>query len=183
MFHRVKHRDEVVALVGRIAREREVTRMVAWSARALGWDITADLRAHGFEAVVMPHDTIGEHEEPQLRSLIARAGIGITGVDLAVAETGTLILVSGRGKPRSTSLLPDYHIAIFGRDQLVESLEHAGVFLEWLHSDSDQTMDGAMINFITGPSRTADIELTLTRGVHGPREVHAVFVDASDQMR
>jgi L-lactate dehydrogenase complex protein LldG len=79
-------------------------------------------------------------------------------------------------------LLPDVHVAVFGRDRLLETLEQVGIMLEALHVDPDHTMSGAMsgamINFITGPSRTADIELTLTRGVHGPKEVHAVFVEA-----
>jgi L-lactate dehydrogenase complex protein LldG len=101
----------------------------------------------------------------------------VTGCDFALAETGTLILVSGSGRPRSTSLLPDTHVAVFGRDRLVESLEQVGILLEALHVDPALSMSGAMINFITGPSRTADIELTLTRGVHGPKEVHAIFVE------
>ena len=69
------------------------------------------------------------------------------------------------------------HVAVFGRERLVETLEQVGVMLEALHVDPEGSMSGAMINFITGPSRTADIELTLTRGVHGPKEVHAIFVE------
>jgi L-lactate dehydrogenase complex protein LldG len=112
------------------------------------------------------------------RTDAAAAQLGVTGADLVLAETGTLILLSGAGRPRSTSLLPDVHVAVFGRDRLLESLEQVGVMLEALHVDPDRAMSGAMINFITGPSRTADIELTLTRGVHGPKEVHAIFVEA-----
>ena len=81
---------------------------------------------------------------------------------------------AGRGRPRCC---PPTHVAVFDRRRLIESLEQVGVMLEALHADPARTMSGAVINFITGPSRTADIELTLTRGVHGPKEVHAVFVD------
>jgi L-lactate dehydrogenase complex protein LldG len=101
----------------------------------------------------------------------------VTGVDLAVAETGTLVVVSGAGRPRSASLLPPCHVAVFDREPLVESLSQAGLVLEAWHDGPVPPWRGASINFITGPSRTADIELTLTRGVHGPREVHAVFVE------
>ena len=78
---------------------------------------------------------------------------------------------------RSTSLLPPYHVAVFDRDALVESLTQVGVFLEAWHDGEPAPWCGGAINVITGPSRTADIELTLTRGVHGPKEVHAIFVD------
>jgi L-lactate dehydrogenase complex protein LldG len=88
-----------------------------------------------------------------------------------------MILVSGAGRPRSTSLLPPCHVALFDRTALVESLRQVGVFLEAWHADGQAPAAGAAINFITGPSRTADIELTLTRGVHGPKEVHAIFVE------
>ena len=119
----------------------------------------------------------GAAERERLRTVAARADFGLTGVDLAVAETGTLVLVSGSGRPRSTSLLPPCHIAVFDRTALVESLQQVGVFLEAWHGDGAAPSGGASINFITGPSRTADIELTLTRGVHGPKEVHAIFVE------
>ncbi len=102
----------------------------------------------------------------------------MTGADLAVGETGSLVVFSGAGKPRSTSLLPPFHVAIFGKGSLVETLEQAGVIFEALHQDLGRNFSGASITFISGPSRTADIELTLTRGVHGPKEVHAIFVES-----
>ena len=91
-----------------------------------------------------------------------------------------MILRSGQGRPRSTSLLRATHVAVFDRTALVESLAQVGVLLEaWHAADASDAAGeaGAVINFITGPSRTADIELTLTRGVHGPKEVHAIFVE------
>ena len=109
--------------------------------------------------------------------MIAHADVGVTGVDLAIAETGTLVMRSAAGRPRSTSLLPPCHVALFGRAALVETLAQVGIALEAWHDGPAADSEGAVINFVTGPSRTADIELTLTRGVHGPKEVHAIFVD------
>jgi len=116
-------------------------------------------------------------QRDRLRAVVAEADLGLTGADLAIAETGSLVLLSGAGRPRSTSLLPPCHVAVFDRSVLVESLTQAGVFLEAWNGDGRPAWRGGAINVITGPSRTADIELTLTRGVHGPKEVHAVFVE------
>jgi L-lactate dehydrogenase complex protein LldG len=177
VFHRAPSLEAVPALIGEIAREREARRILSWSPEALGVDLGARLGGEGF-VVTTAHDADpGEGERMRHREEAAAAEVGVTGVDWALGETGTLILVSGRGRPRSTSLLPATHVAVFGAPQLLESLEQVGIMLEALHADPSATMSGAVINFITGPSRTADIELTLTRGVHGPKDVHAVFVE------
>jgi L-lactate dehydrogenase complex protein LldG len=177
VFHRVKTVAEVPAAVLAIAREKSAREVVTWDAAMLGLDLRPRLAPRGSRSgTVAPGDN-GEAARLRHRAEAARADLGVTGVDFALAETGTMILLSGAGRPRSTSLLPATHVAVFDRRRLIESLEQVGIMLEALHVDPARTMSGAVINFITGPSRTADIELTLTRGVHGPKEVHAVFVD------
>ena len=178
VYHRVARVDDVPAVIGAIAHEREARRAITWHPAALGVDWSSALSAHGLDSVAMPAAGVDVPAERQaLRDLIAAADIGVTGVDLAVAETGSLVLLSGSGRPRSTSLLPPYHVAVFDRTALVESLTQVGVFLEAWHDGPPDVWRGGVINVITGPSRTADIELTLTRGVHGPKEVHAIFVE------
>ncbi|MBI1848653.1 MAG: lactate utilization protein [Candidatus Rokubacteria bacterium] len=179
VFYRVGSIDAVPGVVGRIAREREARRLVAWHPSALGRDLVPPLRSEGLDGEAMPPGALDDPRARQaLRERIAAADLGLTGVDLAIAETGSLVLVSGAGRPRSTSLLPPYHVAVFDRTALVESLAQVGVLLEAWHAGEAPAGRGAAINVITGPSRTADIELTLTRGVHGPKEVHAIFVEA-----
>jgi L-lactate dehydrogenase complex protein LldG len=177
VFHRVARPEEVPAVLARIAAAKGAREIVGWSAAALGWDLEAGLAPHGLVVLPAPPGE-GEAERRRHREEAARAPLGVTGADWALAETGTLILLSGPGRPRSTSLLPDTHVAVFGPATLLETLEQVGVMLEAHHADRARVDEGGAINFITGPSRTADIELTLTRGVHGPKEVHAVFVDA-----
>jgi L-lactate dehydrogenase complex protein LldG len=178
VFHRAPDLDAVPAVLAGIARERGARRLVTWDPAALGFDPAPALARDGLEVVAARAGEEDEAARRAHREQAARAELGVTTADFALAETGTLILLSGSGRPRSTSLLPDVHVAVFGRDRLLETLEQVGIMLEALHADPDRAMSGAMINFITGPSRTADIELTLTRGVHGPKEVHAVFVEA-----
>ncbi|MBI4588864.1 MAG: lactate utilization protein [Candidatus Rokubacteria bacterium] len=173
-FYRAAGMNDLPAVVSRIAREGDVRRVLTWS----GLGLRAALSAAGLEVVEEPAATVSEEERTHLREIAAQAAIGVTGVDLAVAETGSLVVISGPGKARGVSLLPPYHVAIFGKGALVETLEQVGVLLEALHRNPNENLTGASITFITGPSRTADIELTLTRGVHGPREVHAIFVES-----
>jgi L-lactate dehydrogenase complex protein LldG len=177
VLHRVTDAAEAPGAIARIAAERGLHRVVAWHGDALGLDVAAPLTARGLEATAAPAVEVPVAERERRRALAAAADLGVTGVDLAIAETGTLVVISGAGRPRSASLRPACHVAVFDRDALVESLLHAGLALEAWHEGTPPEGRGASINFITGPSRTADIELTLTRGVHGPKEVHAVFVE------
>jgi L-lactate utilization protein LutC len=177
--HRAAGIAEAGDIVLGLAAAREVRRVATWGRRALGLGaaVAARLRKAGLEVTEASPDEVAEADRIELRQRLADADLGLTGADLAIADTGTLVLASGAGKGRGVSLLPPYHVALFGRDQLVASLEEAGVVLEaWGTGPAPGA--GANVVLVTGPSRTADIELTLTRGVHGPREVHAVFVDS-----
>jgi L-lactate dehydrogenase complex protein LldG len=102
------------------------------------------------------------------RDAQASAAIGLTGADAAIAETGSLVLLSGQGKPRAASLLPQTHIAVVQRSGLYASMG------EFFAAHADAIARAACCTFVTGPSRTADIELTLTLGVHGPGTVIVV---------
>jgi L-lactate dehydrogenase complex protein LldG len=98
--------------------------------------------------------------------------VGVSTAQAAIAETGTLVLDSAYERHRLVSLVPPVHIAVVNASAIVETLSDALTLLQ-----KDKEISPA-ITFITGPSRTADIELTLTIGVHGPRELYVV-VDSS----
>ena len=102
------------------------------------------------------------------------AGVGLTEAQLAIAETGTLVLRSDNEEHRLASLLPRVHIAVLNVRDLVPELGEA---LAKLQTDGIPPV----ITFITGPSRTGDIELTLVVGVHGPEILHVVLVDEKTQ--
>ena len=104
------------------------------------------------------------------------AGIGITAVDYALADTGTLVLITGAGRARSASLLPPVHVAILKPQQIILGLDE---LIPRLNTSAGLDLASA-VTFITGPSRTADIELTLVVGVHGPQELHVVLFDSHE---
>lgn len=105
---------------------------------------------------------------------LASADIGITGADFAIADTGTLVLLSGPNQPRLTSLLPPVHIAILEKETIVPNIHALFARLGKSHGNYDKLC--SCISFITGPSRTADIELNLTLGVHGPGRAIVIII-------
>ena len=96
---------------------------------------------------------------------------GITGAFVAIAETGTLMLISGADTPTRNNFLPDTHIVVLRASEVVASYEDG-----WDRLRAAGAMPRT-VNFITGPSRTGDIEQRMVLGAHGPRRLHIVLVD------
>jgi L-lactate dehydrogenase complex protein LldG len=138
-------------------------------------DLAEKLRAWGKAVTVWPGDA-GTAGDSGFRDQAFAADVGITGVDFVLAESGTLVLSSATEGAQLASLAPPVHVALYRREQVLGSLEEV---LERLPvpRGPDTSMPGRAVVFITGPSRTADIEQILIRGVHGPREVHAILVE------
>jgi len=161
--------------VRKILVQAQASTIIAWNESAIGLpDLDRLLESIG----VAPVDARPARGAAARASAIdeqAAATVGITGVDAAVAESGTLVLAGGAGRGRLASLLAPVHVAIVRESQVVRGLGEALLRLRTLYGDS-MLADRSNVTFITGPSRTADIELTLTLGVHGPREVHVLIV-------
>ena len=113
---------------------------------------------------------------PHIEVLTGRAAntdeVSLSHAFAGVAETGTLILTSGPDNPTTLNFLPDTHIVMLEAGDILGDYEAAFARLREAHGD---TMP-RLVNFITGPSRSADIEQTLILGAHGPRELHIILV-------
>jgi L-lactate utilization protein LutC len=109
---------------------------------------------------------------PQRRETLLAADLGITSADFAVAETGTLVVCSRAGQEPLASLLPPTHLAVVSADQIVADLFDLFAALAQRGHD---TLPSNLV-LITGPSKTGDIELTLTTGVHGPGRCRVIVV-------
>jgi len=118
----------------------------------------------------LPGVQSGFYGRDELRMACASAALGITGADYALADTGTLVLISSPEEARLISLLPPVHLAFVARENILSGLDELFATLP-----KPAARTSSMV-LITGPSRTADIEQILIRGVHGPGHVHVVIV-------
>ena len=131
-------------------------------------------RVFGTEPTI---EAIQHHARLSLRQKFIEAVVGISGANMAIAETGTVVLVTNEGNADLTVTLPSVHIALFGADKLVASYEDAIAQLRMLTRSGTGQRITSYVNWITGPSRSGDIEQSMTIGVHGPREMHCVILD------
>jgi L-lactate dehydrogenase complex protein LldG len=150
--------SEIDSALKTLVEEQNIHKATVWETphlRQLG--ITEILNSLGVE-LVSPN--ANKHE-------MALCELGITEADYLLPETGTLVLHSSTEKPRAVSLLPRVHLAIVRPEMLRPDMHQ--VFAE--------AKDGNYLVFITGPSRTADIELTVTLGVHGPKNLYVWMME------
>lgn len=169
--------DRIASLVGRVCalagqavvtddpREFVANTIAGKSAVASGAPFLAEC---GITSLPGVRSGIVDREE--LRELCAKADAGITSADYALADTGTLVLLSSPREARMISLLPPAHIAVVPRARILTGLDE----LFSLMPNPAETSSSMVL--ITGPSRTADIEQILVRGVHGPGSLTVVVV-------
>jgi L-lactate dehydrogenase complex protein LldG len=130
-----------------------------------------------FTAVVedsQAEDDVSMDTREKLRQQIIDSYIGITSADFCMADTATLVMRTRPGQARSVSLLPLIHVAVIHRNQIIADLKELYALLKWDPVHRKEGLTNCM-TFISGPSKTADIEATMVHGAHGPREVY-IFV-------
>jgi len=147
-------RSDLAQRILQILHNNNIGSLLSWESDQLPTSLIEAIRAAG---VQVSYDL-----DPSIRA-------GLTGTLAAVADTGTIVLTGGPGRSLFSSLLPEVHIAILRTSDIRESLPQVLRLIE--------VQSAACVVLISGPSRTADIEMTLTIGVHGPRELYVLCLD------
>ena len=181
--HRAANRQELEEILSVILFQANAANVVLSRNPLLAeLNIETLLRSFGKNVSVWPASaerevSKGESSLSTFAEASFAASVGITGVEYALAETGTLVAASWTEGAQLASLAPPVHVALYRRTQLVGTLDEV---LERLRvaCATREAAWGRSVVFITGTSRTADIEQILIRGVHGPGEVHAILVEA-----
>lgn len=159
-----------LAKIAELMAQHRATEFFAWDDALLP---VPNLRAQMAERGFLVREMAVSPEAAVRRELLLGASdvtVGISGAQAAIADTGTLVVPAGAGKGRLASLMPPVHIALIRVADLYPSL------MAFIAANPSAARDTANLNFISGPSRTADIEQTLTLGVHGPKFVHVILI-------
>ncbi len=167
--HRVKNKYGVLSkLTAIFKRERIKTVMVSSDDVVAALDLTTWGKKNGMKV----ETALDFKERDQFTNAVFDdAEAGITGVDFAVAESGTLGLIHNKEQPRLISLAPIHHIAILPLDRLVPVYENV---VEFLYRQKENAP--THVTFISGPSRSADIKATPFKGMHGPKKLEIILI-------
>ena len=167
--------EEGLDYVTSLVRQLGVT-SVARSEQPVFDTVPVDAAIAGAGGLCWPAVYHGDGNRKDVRQRLAESGMGITGADYAIAETGSVVVLPRQGLSRLVSVVPPVHVAIVRPSDVVGTLDDLFTLrrLEYVRNGGEM---GSYLNFITGPSRTADIEQTIVVGVHGPREVHMALLN------
>jgi L-lactate utilization protein LutC len=161
---RVESMEEAREYVLDLARERGAKLLLRWDVEELEeLGVDEPLKEAGVEVAVW-------RDLEDFKDVAASSDIGLSTAEWAIAETGSLILTGGAGKGRTVTLLPPTYVAIVPADRIMRTVPEA------IEKYAGEGTLPANLCFHTGPSRSGDIEMTLTIGVHGPGDVHVVLV-------
>ena len=140
------------------------------------------------EIVMAPDETLDAAPWADNALLEIRRGVpvesdqvSVTSAPAAVAETGTLAMYSGPDHPSTLNFIPETHVVVLPAGRVVKSYEDVWDSIRAQAADPESGRGGQLprtVNFVTGPSRSGDIEQTLLLGAHGPRRLHIVIVDS-----
>lgn len=170
-FHKANSVEAAIAYIEEVASTLQARSIIAWDTGLIDdLDFSSRLEAKGVRFIT-------EASGGQFNQTAAAADIGISGIDYALADTGTLVLLAGKGRARSISLLPPVHVALMRANQIISGLDDLFPLMHYEREIEGGDLESA-ITLITGPSRTADIELTLVIGVHGPQQLHIVLLES-----
>ncbi|MBI1257201.1 MAG: hypothetical protein GC204_06995 [Chloroflexi bacterium] len=161
--------DEARAKVLELLEQFEVKSMLAWDFANIPVEgLEAAIRATGIEII---HPDTRDEMRMETLTVSAAAEVGLTGADAAAATTGSLVFTTAPGKGRIPTVLPPVHIAVITLDQILPRLE------SWVASQRAKGLplsESANFCFITGPSKTGDIEMQMVLGVHGPGKIRVI---------
>ena len=163
------HHDPPLEVIAKIMADRGVDEYLAWDAEHLPVaGLLDELTERGYRRIetVLPSDP-GRRIAHQMGYFDVQ--VGVSAAVAALAESGSVVVTSGPGRSRLASVIPEVHVVLVPTDRMFRSLSHWAAQVESPHRFAN-------LMVVSGPSRTGDIELTLTRGVPGPGEVHAVLL-------
>ncbi len=169
VVHRVQDKSSALSRLATIFQTEEIHTVIASNDDVV---TTLDLPAWGTEnGIKVLNSRDFDDRSRYIKSVFDEAKAGITGVDFAVAESGTLGLIYRKDQPRLVSIAPIHHIAVVPLARLVPVYENV---TEILYGKWDNTPHH--FSFITGPSMTADIQATPFKGMHGPKKLEIILI-------
>lgn len=175
--HMVSTFDEARHFLSSILKKTIAKRVIKWNSPLLNkLEIDGLLGSLGVQDM-LPADKISIKEANRKDFVMpeSKADLGISGADYGLADSGTLVLRALPGQDRATSLLPPIHVAIIKSEHILPGLDD---LIIRLLLDLEEKKDiNSCLTLITGPSKTADIEMDLVHGVHGPKELHVILLN------